>query len=465
MKTMLFIMIFFSSSCLWGGSGIAQENNKTVNRINKYTKNISVDFGKTIGPALQRGSGVLHAIELSGPPENLILPLKISLFRGRWNDKYLRNPKYYERLKHLGIKHIQIPIVDNWFKASPEEKGQEFPGDKNWDTWEMMVEKIVQETLEQKCVVEYDIWNEPGDTKYFWPRPQSQYYETWRRAYVKIRSVNPKAEIVGPSCHYRENNFQFLKNFLLYAKKNNCLPDILSWHEIGLPDKDGRNVSEHVKKVREFMNANDIDISRISLNEIVTSAIKYNPGALVGFFAEIERAKVESAAHSAWVEVAGKYEGGCNSQSLNHLLTAEWPKKPRSTWWAHKCYADITGQIVQVSRENRQAKGIIDGIAGYDREKQMANIVIGRYDGGDRCDVKLICRNLDKAEGLITNGQVYVKAMRIPASQRTALEKPLSIIDKKYYTENDNSITIILPDFGPQAVYAVQISKIHNTEK
>jgi hypothetical protein len=45
---------------------------------------------------------------------------------------------------------------------------------------------------------------------------------------------DPNAKIMGPSADRWDQNY--MRDFLTYAKNNNCLPDIVSWHELGLPE-------------------------------------------------------------------------------------------------------------------------------------------------------------------------------------------------------------------------------------
>src|SRR6202008_2647808 len=76
--------------------------------------------------------------------------------------------------------------------------------------------------------VRFDIWNEPAANSYFWPRSMAQYYEMWNTAVKTIRSLDPKAVIVGPSIANYDH--ATLLSFLTQAKAAGTVPNILNWH-------------------------------------------------------------------------------------------------------------------------------------------------------------------------------------------------------------------------------------------
>jgi hypothetical protein len=55
----------------------------------------------------------------------------------------------------------------------------------------------------------------------------------WVRTYQEVRSLDSVTPIQGPSVSAW--NESWMHNFLGYAKANNALPDIISWHELGGP--------------------------------------------------------------------------------------------------------------------------------------------------------------------------------------------------------------------------------------
>jgi hypothetical protein len=46
---------------------------------------------------------------------------------------------------------------------------------------------------------------------------------------MKLRELDPDVKITGPSL--AGYNGSFMQDFLSFCKTNNCLPDIIGWHE------------------------------------------------------------------------------------------------------------------------------------------------------------------------------------------------------------------------------------------
>ena len=280
---------------------------------------VIVDLAVDEGPITYRASGFLHGMTGDEPPDHLVAPLKPKLFRD-WADgpvgAFATNP----RVQRLGARQ-QLVVSDSWGDRYGFGRSQHWPGDGgDWAEWENLVADLVTRAKGQQCVFEWDIWNEP-DTETFWGRDQSQFYETWRRGYVKIREFDPEAVIVGPSLSGYER--QSLLDFLTYAKSHNVLPDILSWHEFGWEEQNvSRQIPDHVTEMLTLMKEQGIRISRISLNEIVGPDCQLKPGPTLGFFVGVERASVEGACHACWDEEDGKFSN-CNNISLDGLLTPE----------------------------------------------------------------------------------------------------------------------------------------------
>ncbi len=77
---------------------------------------------------------------------------------------------------------------------------------------------------------QWDIWNE-ADLGGFWPfqddAGRDRFFETWRRAYLKIREQLPHVQIAGPSLTpKRVPGTRVIRydNFLEYAARHEVLP-------------------------------------------------------------------------------------------------------------------------------------------------------------------------------------------------------------------------------------------------
>jgi hypothetical protein len=398
---------------------------------------VTVDFASEKGTARSRASGFLHGISAAAPQDHMVWPLKPRLFR--FDAKVALNVELYRRLSGYGAA-VQV-IMSHAFNYPSESEA--WPGDGgDWTAWENLVERLVLDARSKGMHVLWDIWNE-ADDQTFWKRSQMQFFETWRRAAAKIRSLDPDVVIVGPSTGLG----QYLNEFLLYARDKNVLPDVVSWHELW----PGNLEHDHVGTVRRFMAANGIADRPVSINEFQQAAERHRPGFVVAWLSHLEEEHADSAAYACWDDPADYSD--CSEATLDGLLTIDG--KPRAGWFAHKGYADITGMLVKVSRFGSK----IAGVAGVDPVRRSAQVLLGRREAPDATElegIEVIFQNVDHAGYLAKNGEVFVRAERIPDSGTTYLSQTQVTVDQNYPVV-DNTIRVSLPHFNAWDAYIIRL--------
>lgn len=400
---------------------------------------VTVDFGVTGKPAAQRASGFLHSVSTLWPEDRYLRSLKPRLFRLNPSDAL--DADLHHRLTSLGAV-IQCVISDAYGYPKVSHK---WPGDNgDWNPWESLVEDLVKEATSKGLSVQWDIWNEP-DYSVFWDRSAEQFNEAWKRAFHKIRSVDPTAIIVGPSLS--RGPWHYLYEFLLIAKANNVVPDVVSWHDYALDHP------QDIKNVRTFMNSYRIGDRPISLNEIKDEG-KYSPGIIVWWLAHVEEEGADSVAYACWPDIAGYSE--CDSPTLDGLMTLAG--RPRAGWYAHREYANISGELVKVSPTDKT----LTGIAGIDKSLQSAHVLLGRREFQDSIgfpEVEVVFRNVNLS-GLITGqDSVFVRAERIPDSGTAPLDSTIIAIENEYPVVN-GEVQVRLLNFGPREAYSIHLSLI-----
>lgn len=409
---------------------------------------VAIDFAYEMGPVTYRASGFLNSFGVDKPADEMISPLKPKLFRVRADDQFLFAPGFYERVTALGARiqaTLTAPYVIKYVgyaQGGLDESSNNWPGDNNdWTLWENFVEEVILKAKARKLVVEWDIWNEPDlRTRTYWKRSKEQYFETWTRAVSKIRTIDREAMVVGPS--YTNEDIEYLKDFLLYARDRNVLPDVLSWHENG--DSSGIQIASRKKYIEKFMYKNNICIKHISINEFGPTEYQFAPGTFVSHFAWLERTKVRSAAKSAWDEPDGG--NNCWNYSLDGLLT-DTTLQPRAIWWAYKAYADVTGDLIHVFPFNKE---YIDGVAGYDDEERTVRAVLGNWSDEDIRNALVSFNSMHKLSPK-TRG-VHVSVKRIPNSGTEPVDG-LETVMCDFCEIVDNQVNVVIPDFKGQEVY------------
>jgi len=126
----------------------------------------------------------------------------------------------------------------------------------------------------------------------------------------------------------------YLESFLLFAKANNVLPDVLSWHELmNIGDNPVFKIygyspdliPAHVETMKQFMTANGITIDKFAITEYQGAAENYRPGPTVAFIADIERSGIEGT--------KGNWAVNNDPAQLSGLVTDPNNPQPRSIWW------------------------------------------------------------------------------------------------------------------------------------
>ncbi len=379
---------------------------------------LSVSLGDSIRPVTHVASGSLYGMTETLPAniDEHVKPLKPNTFlnpamAGYGHQQPIGDAfKVAERLKGTtGKVHIRLAdILPGW----PY-------GWKSWDHWKTEVTNIINK--KKSCGLTnldgYEIWNEPYGT---WKDANGRYHEDlWKPTYQLIRQLDPNAKIIGPSFAFYSSSR--MENFVKFCKENNCMPDVISWHQWGSGGFVG--ALEHYRSLEKKYG---ISPRKISINEYSsdTHTLEGCPGISVPFISKFERHGVESAMISWWFTgLPGR---------LGSLLTAKNEKG--GGWYLYKWYGDMEGFMSKVTPPNDKSDGV-DGFANVNRAKREASIILG---GSSIGKVNVEISNLPAFFGNEVEIQVeYVtwedKDKAVPAPQT---------ISKETYTLNNGSVTV-----------------------
>ena len=119
--------------------------------------------------------------------------------------------------------------------------------------------------------------------------------------------------------------------------------------------------------------------------------------------------------YACWPDLEGY--SNCEVDTLDGLLTRDG--LPRAAWFAHKGYAEITGQLVNVEISGSR----ITGIAGVDSDLQTGRLILGRRESIHSLSeksVEVVFRNLDRVSSFLKDGEVFVRAERIRSEEHTS---------------------------------------------
>jgi hypothetical protein len=246
------------------------------------------------------------------------------------------------------------------------------------------------------------------------------------RTFQRVRARDPITPIVGPSTSFY--NEPFLRSFLIAARANNALPDIICWHELG----GASNIARNVAAYRALESSLGISPRRISINEYATPTEVDQPGAVASYIAKFERAGVNDAERAFWFEY-----GTVNGLTVNN--------RPTGPWWLYKWYGDMAGTMVTTASP---AQTGLDGFAAYDPTRRIVQVAFGGESG----------TNAVRVTGLSgLGGSVQVRLESTPASGRfTAVPAPTTISTSVQPVSN-GQLTVSVPNMSATSAYHLVI--------
>lgn len=411
---------------------------------------VSLDLAAISDPVSQKATGFLHGLSDALPSSSHYEALKPRIQRfpaflgnpnmlpytpgGESGQSGFSSPSYMNRLKAIGARQ-QIVVSDEymWFG---HHLSWGWPGDAAHDgktPYQILDEKldaIVDYALANFPAaagwqIEWDLWNEPDNAE-FWARTQAQFFATWKHAYERVRAKDPNAVIVGPSIAYFVTQTNparagWLKAFLLYARNNNVLPNIVSWHEMVNP----REIPDQVRMVRDFMAANGIADRPIDVNEYQGPGadLMQSPGNTIRFLSNLERTDLRYAIRACWNEDAAQTDGTTNglvTGRLDNIMTTS-PFQPRALWHVYQSYAAMSGNMALMT-----PGGFLSGLASVDATAGRARILVGN-DGPQAFATKVKVGGLSRLADFTTTGKVRVRVREIPFSGLNALGAPVEL--------------------------------------
>ncbi|QQQ73462.1 RICIN domain-containing protein [Saccharothrix sp. 6-C] len=400
-------------------------------------ESITVDFSATGASPTYRASGWIYGMteNASGPADNFYRDVKFRYMRaggaqldspggwvaGKYDRRWNATRAQLLRTRSLGGEFVLL-VHDLW--GADGYPISRFPGDNgNWSDYDAFLTRLVDDVRATGAPVQWDLWNEPNITL-FWNRPQSQYFELWRRTYQRIRAEFPAQPIVGPSCACVPSSSGWWTQYLDFARANNAVPDIVSWHS--LPGDPVANVAT----ANATLDARGIPHPRpYQINEYGASN-EQNPGDGSWYIARLERAGADGL-RANWASAGNLHN------DLGNLLVrnSAGVHQPKGEWWVYRFYGSQTGRIATVTPSQSY-----DGFAT--KAPGEAKVLVG--GGRTTGNIAVRLQRLDATEGLVVNNRVRVLAERIPYNNGGAVQGPVPVLNT-VVTLSANATTVNLP--------------------
>jgi hypothetical protein len=410
--------------------------------------NVTVDFSSDQGAVTHRASGFVNGMNSTVPLAGLVNPMKMKFYRGL--AAYADEPNTYARILAQGAIPEYI-LSDAWeynFISCYTPGGRHVcPGDGgNWAAWDNFVRSTVSGLYSSgQTALQYDIWNEP-DITLFWPRNEAQYQTMWQHAVNDIRAINPSIQIVGPStcCNGAGDGWgTWARNLLAFAKNNRVLPNIVSFHEVNTVNSTAQFIAD-VASAKSYLAANDPSITKIEVNEMISTADDYLPGMNIQFLAVAQRSQLWRAAKACAVA------GDCDNLSLDGLLKSDGVTTRRAIWYAYQAYANVTGRIIKVTPTSN-----VDGIAGQDSTLHQAYSVFGRNNTSGT--IKITYSNISSSASYL-GSTVHVDGFLLANDNGGGSSGPSQVINANYPVSS-NQIVVTFTGVHASDVVIVRLTR------
>lgn len=402
---------------------------------------ITVDCNIVIRQVTHCASGSLYGITENTPSDlkNLVEPLHPYVFRNPARGTTAnQHPfgdaiKVAKRLSSVPGTKVSIDLADmlpSWPYKWPGISG-----------WLSQVKSFITDKKASGCSnwYGYEIWNEPDGT---FQNNDVSFEEMWKQTYNLIRANDPNEKIIGPCYSYYNGNT--MKSFLTYCKANNCLPDIISWHELsGIS-----YVANNMKAYRSLEKSLGISELPISINEYCDAShpLEGQPASTASFIGKFERYKVDSALISWWyTAVPGR---------LGSLLATDTQKG--AGWYLFKWYGDMTGNMVSVTPPN-DSSNLVDGAACVDSSNKYISFIFGGPNDGT---INTTFKNIPSFIG----SQANVKIEKIDWVSKDTVPYGPSTVSNKTYNVVNGQITVSLSGCNDSSGYRIYITKADSSQ-
>ncbi|MBR4241838.1 MAG: hypothetical protein IKR97_06415, partial [Eubacterium sp.] len=363
-----------------------------------------------------------------------------------------------------GVRDMQIYLQDNyleWPYDAPYKNGE-----IDLDAYQKTVEGILYDMICDKANqgdegafkgsdgnyyklngrgshYSYVLFNEP-DQIWYWNNLEGL-EKAWKKIYTAVHNIDPDARCAGPN--FAGYNKESYDNFLQFCKDNDCLPELITWHELG-----------------------DISLTDyfIHYNEIKAMADKYydpskTPELLVNEYAR----HYDIGSVGGLVKWLGMFEdkdmSGCMAywamaNTLNEMAADR--NSPASTWWVYHWYAQMTGkQCPMTSPDFEKTK--FYGVASYDEDINMAYVIFGGNENENGKETVYL-DNISSTDLLNGDNLAHIKLYGVSFSGQLGANYKQENIFEGNIKAKDNSLKIQIENTDEMEAYFAVVTKAEN---
>jgi hypothetical protein len=268
--------------------------------------------------------------------------------------------------------------------------------------------------------------------KVSWLNDPQYYFAAWKEVYHLIKGLDPDARIAGPNTSVL---YDQVKGFLQYAKANDVVPDVMSWHELSSPAA----VRTNVAKYRQMEKDVGVGPLPVNVNEYGHNFHLSVPGQVVQWVSAIEESKID-ADLAYW-----NIDGNLNDSAVE-------ANKGNGQWWLFNAYGQMSGHTVQVTAPHPNQQYTLQGVATLDETKRQSRALFGGKSG----DADVVFENIDPE---LFGTTVHATVQEIPwTGQVGDSAQPLRLADKELAVGADGTVSLPMTGMNEMSAYQVILS-------
>ena len=335
-----------------------------------------------------------------------------------------------------------------------------------YDTWYYQLDSLEEynekvkttvtemESSSYKDSLVYCIYNEMDNGAWlgnFWEEENRyKFYDAWKDTYNLVKSINPEAKLAGPGhCGY---NYDFIKEFLAYCKENDCLPEVVVWHE--LSDQSIYWMESNFEGYYSMCDELGIERLPVCISEYGLMKTNGIPGESVKWISRLE--KQDAYGCVAYWRLANNL-----SDTVADDVT------PNSNYWVYNFYGKMKGKELSVSEWDMMHSNIGNwlkgkyplmnrgfiALASYDKEEEKFYILAGGSEKNSKVKIENLDESFRNGDSLtVTISYVDYKGLGGTVNSPT-------IAEIKNITVRGGSISFDIPCERESQAFFVEIEK------
>ncbi len=405
-----------------------------------FRPTLEVDASRGMGEVSSRAAGYLYGIAQNGVPDAAMVE---SIDVSSVSQKVIGGLQHPigdvdEAAQMLeGCDYITVYLQDSfdtWYYCWQEIESLRKSGDYDCEKFvderfhPLVTEKVTalkdKEYADRLVYCPYNeadnaVWfgtpSEDGTWMMFDDEAKLRFYSAWKETCDLIRSIDPDAVIGGPG--YCDYDAYEIRHFLGWCKTNNCLPDIMIYHELG--ETSSLYWQDHVDEYRQIEKDLGLSEMPIIITEYGTMYECGAPADMLKYVVNIEKSGVY--ANVAYWRLANNL---CDTAADNNC--------PNSNWWLYRWYADMEGDllasdvidvlhadfanVIKYNFDRFHYKGF-NGIASITEDKEQIEVICGGCDYtsgvsfknlnktnlGNKVSVKIECVYFEGISGIVNS--------------------------------------------------------------